>query len=118
MMPDDREFDGAAGSAEVRSDQADRSHRSWHGRAGSRSAFSEQGPHVGDVVLGYRHREAWVRSSFEVLRVSRHLPSRTYGQHERPNLIKGFLGERLAWTGAQDACGPRSTEQQRGFSAE
>jgi hypothetical protein len=31
---------------------------------------------------------------------------------------KGFLCEQLAWTRAQDASGPRSTEQQRGFSAE
>jgi hypothetical protein len=55
---------------------------------------------------------------FRSLRVSRRLPSRTYRQHERPKLIKGFLCEQLAWTRAQDASGPRSTEQQRGFSAE
>jgi hypothetical protein len=162
--------------------------------AGSCRALLEEGPHVGDVVLGYRRREhgrpllvsggasgegfdgrlrlpalkevdaarveqvgrdgkveaaicsaslfdnadgarevglALLRVDrdvscdddhgcvpFRSLRVSRHLPSRTHRQHERPKLIKGFLCEQLAWTRAQDASGPRSTEQQRGVSAE
>ena len=42
-----------------------------------------------------------------------------YAQTARaPETHQGFLCEQLAWTRAQDASGPRSTEQQRGFSAE
>jgi hypothetical protein len=41
--------------------------------------------------------------------VSRHLPSRTYRQHERPKLIEGLLCEQLACTG-QDASGSIARE--------
>src|SRR5829696_5212492 len=42
----------------VRSGRTRRSHRSWHyPRGGSCRASPEQGPHLGDVVVGDRHRE-------------------------------------------------------------
>jgi hypothetical protein len=57
---------------------------------------------------------------FRCLRVSRHLLSRAHRRQERPKLMKGSLCEQLAWTRAQDedASGSRSTELQRGLSAE
>src|ERR687897_2973739 len=42
----------------VRSGRTRRSHRSWHDPyGGSCRASPKQGPHVGDVVVGDRHRE-------------------------------------------------------------